>query len=1840
MVDFNGILRTSYNYSVRTQIAQDGRPLADLDDTDNDGDGNFDEKITYSEGASYALLRAVEMNDRATFDKVWLWVQANLQRKNIRQIYNPNTRTWQSFNKNDHLFAWRYTPDCGSRAGGVMSTNNDFDPASDADQDIAAALIQAHQKWGSGQINYQGEGLAILNDVWNKETKVIAGRRVLIAGVTQDRTRDPFNNSQTFGVNTSYFRPSYYDNLFASADPAHNWRSMVATAYELIEKAADATMHDATQRPVIGQVNLNPDWIAIDSSFNIHDYGWNRGDHKAKDFFSGGDAFRILFWMATRLKENPGDPMAKRFFSDRAGTTADFGPYSFLRSQLNQNGTIFSSYRLDGTVHWPNETPQSLAAYMVYFWAAGDNDSANKILARLQARYDSQGFWQASDEDSYYAQHWVALAMGLMNRYPTPGIVMPSGTTSHETTLPREFNRYDETPAFLVQRNRAQIDELTREINSPNNQGFITNYNRAEVVRDEDDAKMYQASRTMFDLLFVRFLKRREIAEAGYMDDLNTAIRSFSRAGDVYQKSQIAFILAAEPDRYRNQLNTLGFGRNLPAGLTKKETRYRLYQEIHAYYSRITRNPTIRNLPDPELEGEMILQLAINAPNRETANRHYAAAQRKFDLVLTNQVSEDPRINRGKTYAELSRVQHPYEPRRRLRFARGNAQIQKAQILLALSGEEVSPTQALGRITAAYNLLKQATRVSEITDLFFVQIKQMAAECLLRASFILKDLNQPNTTLSINGRTGHSHNELLRVAGAFLADNTRWINGYNTTVVTTPANRPLWVRQMEAFNYLWQVKEEMFRAGETRTGQPKYYSLDQLVMLQNAERNIRRIIGQSDILEPEIIADARRTLAENLTRQAFIAIDFNAAQDKQVQRGQRTITIRGYAALLGTPAQPGESGRLLAEIAALAPTEKLREIQAEARVWLGKIALAQADKEQDRETKEAILASAMSQLQQVFGLAETGRPLLRGTSLSSALQTIGDIFAAQKEFNNAGLFYRLAIGEKTELSADELSRFSYLRDLFTVKTGATASPFAELLALDDIKGIFGRNYFAVSGLGDILNWQGRYADALPYYRQVPRSAVVYTKAQLGILEAQMRTNESYTPQQIAALETRVQAIFTSEPPASSLILRGLDDLTEAYRTNEDLQERIVFIGRELLGSETPGLNNVDVEVNGSLPALRRMLAPIDRESLDPRVKANLYLNMAEALLWRQRFDEALDLPLPADVRTVVENRDIYRIRHGLIQAEAKMRRDYGARPFLDFLGNASLENSEALKIALREKDPDLAARIIQDLSEAYVVEESWPQAVAATTVNPALLGQISTLFESRRLGYRRLELGLAYQRVEANIGGKEFAMAETAARSIAALTAVIRRDDPYLSYIANRGDAAAQAFLGDLYSYRWSGENFISSRERYTAAQGLISNDQTKESRLLRAKTFYGLGQIHNFGRPIMNAAVSRSNYEQALAALNTLPERSIPRIELMAKIYLGLATLEQKENNQAKMREYLALARDWLGRVRRPPKELVLVLRRMENSVQAPNASVAAAHFSETSSGGYHSTEDRLTARFQLTLMQDQYIPGFTYHADNRHSSLGDRSLGAAYLGLRANPDFLGRLVTLDLNYRVLQTSAQEPGSSAPKPTFFRQPNLTASAQFWTRYFTASASTSQDFGNSNLNTYYLSAGANSAGFFPRWPVQAELIGSYSAYHFLADGRFPARQDFGLDLKIRGDVAEMTTALNHNTLTVETSVGFVPYQHEEVAGQSVSRGFLNIGNGSSEERPDYLRGNDASNPFWGPIPLRANIAIKWNPGRIGVFQAWGGVNYQSTDQFSYRSTIFGVNADFAQFLHF
>ena len=78
---------------------------------------------TTSEGQAYMLLRSVLINDRKTFDLVLKWSKDNLQRE-------------------DKLFSWLW----GKNQSGEYKTL-DANSASDADVDIAFALVLAHKKW-------------------------------------------------------------------------------------------------------------------------------------------------------------------------------------------------------------------------------------------------------------------------------------------------------------------------------------------------------------------------------------------------------------------------------------------------------------------------------------------------------------------------------------------------------------------------------------------------------------------------------------------------------------------------------------------------------------------------------------------------------------------------------------------------------------------------------------------------------------------------------------------------------------------------------------------------------------------------------------------------------------------------------------------------------------------------------------------------------------------------------------------------------------------------------------------------------------------------------------------------------------------------------------------------------------------------------------------------------------------------------------------------------------------------------------------------------------------------------------------------------------------------------------------------------------------------------------------------------------------------------------------------------------------------------------------------------------------------------------------------------------
>jgi endo-1,4-beta-D-glucanase Y len=140
---------------------------------------------TVSEGMGYGMLAAVYVNDQATFDQLWAFTKANLD--------------------SNGLMNWHLNSN-GSIAGGGAGS------ATDADEDIAFALLMASDQWKGG--TYLQDGVAMVN--------AMRGPDVFTDGSIQNG--DTWNS--TNAMNPDYFSPAYY-RVFAKAVDDPFWSTNV-----------------------------------------------------------------------------------------------------------------------------------------------------------------------------------------------------------------------------------------------------------------------------------------------------------------------------------------------------------------------------------------------------------------------------------------------------------------------------------------------------------------------------------------------------------------------------------------------------------------------------------------------------------------------------------------------------------------------------------------------------------------------------------------------------------------------------------------------------------------------------------------------------------------------------------------------------------------------------------------------------------------------------------------------------------------------------------------------------------------------------------------------------------------------------------------------------------------------------------------------------------------------------------------------------------------------------------------------------------------------------------------------------------------------------------------------------------------------------------------------------------------------------------------------------------------------------------------------------------------------------------------------------------------------------
>jgi oligosaccharide reducing-end xylanase len=297
-----------------------------------------------SEGMSYGLMIAVQLDHREEFDRLWKWTK---------------THMYHASGPHRGYFAWECSFD-----GRQLSPNS----ASDGEEWFAMALFFAAHRWGNGEgiFNYEAEAQALLREMLHKREDTVPPifnlqHREVVFVPTAEAAKftDP-----------SYHLPAFYELWARWATDEQDrafWREAAATSRAFFKKVA----HPRT--------GLMPEYANFD--------GTPRPGHGREDFRF--DAWRTL--------ANVG--------LDHAWFAAD--PWQIeqsnrvLRFLAAQGPTCPNQFTLDGQP-LSNESSPGLFAMAAVAGLAADPDLARPFVRRLWDMPVPTGPWRYYDGLLYF----------------------------------------------------------------------------------------------------------------------------------------------------------------------------------------------------------------------------------------------------------------------------------------------------------------------------------------------------------------------------------------------------------------------------------------------------------------------------------------------------------------------------------------------------------------------------------------------------------------------------------------------------------------------------------------------------------------------------------------------------------------------------------------------------------------------------------------------------------------------------------------------------------------------------------------------------------------------------------------------------------------------------------------------------------------------------------------------------------------------------------------------------------------------------------------------------------------------------------------------------------------------------------------------------------------------------------------------------------------------------------------------------------------------------------------------------------------------------------------------
>ncbi len=298
-----------------------------------------------SEGMSYGMMIAVQLNKKAEFDRLWKWAK---------------TYMYQTSGPHSGYFAWQ----CDTNGNKL-----DQGPASDGEEYFVTALFFAAARWGNGSgiLNYQAEANTILNTMLHKADGGVVG------GVTNmfDRTHKqvvfvPYYDSATF-TDPSYHLPAFYELWARWADADNAFWAEAATV--------SRSFFNSASHPTTG---LTPDYANFD------------GTPKAASWNADTVHFRFDAWRtASNIAVDQSWFAANSSAATLTNRLLDFFTAQGISSYGNQ-------YRLDGTRLSSDRSPGLIAMNAVAALAA----STSNRTAFVQALWDQSipsGQWRYYD---------------------------------------------------------------------------------------------------------------------------------------------------------------------------------------------------------------------------------------------------------------------------------------------------------------------------------------------------------------------------------------------------------------------------------------------------------------------------------------------------------------------------------------------------------------------------------------------------------------------------------------------------------------------------------------------------------------------------------------------------------------------------------------------------------------------------------------------------------------------------------------------------------------------------------------------------------------------------------------------------------------------------------------------------------------------------------------------------------------------------------------------------------------------------------------------------------------------------------------------------------------------------------------------------------------------------------------------------------------------------------------------------------------------------------------------------------------------------------------------------